>query len=120
MTLDYEKSPPTNSTHDHVYTTLLGVLAFLLVLGIVSLLHVRHMSQLRGDPAEALLFPAAIEACYVVAILIGLVIRVVFPAYRRWPTIGLNIILLLCFPLGTALGFYGLRRVDKNLPRSSI
>ena len=56
MTLDYEKSPPTNSTHDHVYTTLLGVLAFL----------------------------------------------------------------LLCFPLGTALGFYGLRRVDKNLPRSSI
>jgi hypothetical protein len=42
--------------------------------------------------------------------------RLAFPAQRRWPTLGLNIVLLLFIPFGTALAVYGLWKVDKNLP----
>jgi hypothetical protein len=115
MTLDYQK--PTRSAHDHIYSTLLGVLGFLFILGMVSLIAVRHMAQARGEPADALLIPIGTEGCLTAAIAVVLFIRVVFPAYRRWPTLGLNIILLVFVPVGTALGIYGLWKVDKNLPR---
>jgi hypothetical protein len=50
---------------------------------------------------------------------ISLLVRLVFPAYRRWPTVGLNVLLLLCFPLGTALAIYGFWKVDKQIGQDS-
>jgi hypothetical protein len=42
-------------------------------------------------------------------------IRIFAPQKRKWPTLALNIILLVMFPFGTILGIYGLRKVDKKL-----
>jgi hypothetical protein len=43
-----------------------------------------------------------------------LVIRLAFPAHRKWPTVALNIVMLMLVPLGTALGIYGLWKVDRT------
>ena len=119
MTLDYKTpTPPTTTTHDHIYTTLLGVLGFLMITAIVTLAMIRMMPTIPAESRTILLMPLATEGLFLAAIVLVLFIRLVFPAYRRWPTMGLNIILLLFVPFGTALAIYGFLKVDKNLPRT--
>jgi len=65
-----------------------------------------------------LLIPLAVEGCFLIAMVVVLVIRIGFPTCRRWPTLGLNIVLLIMFPVGTALGVFGLMKVDKRLAMS--
>jgi hypothetical protein len=54
-----------------------------------------------------------VMACYVVLIALALVLRWALPASRRVFTIALSVVLLLYVPLGTALGIYGLWKVDR-------
>lgn len=61
-------------------------------------------------------FILLINVCYFLFEVSILILRVGFPANRKWPTIAQNIVLLLSFPLGTVLGVYGLWKVDKQLP----
>jgi uncharacterized membrane protein YqjE len=61
----------------------------------------------------------AMEGLFLAVTLAVLVIRIFFPAYRRWPTFGINIILLLWLPFGTALAVYGFLKVDKKLSEIS-
>lgn len=61
---------------------------------------------------------AYVAICYFVASVTVLVVRIWFPAKRRWVTLALNIALLLYAPFGTAIGAYGLFRVDKRLRQS--
>jgi hypothetical protein len=42
-----------------------------------------------------------------------LVIRLALPAYRKWLTVALNIVLLMLVPFGTALAVYGLWKADR-------
>jgi glycopeptide antibiotics resistance protein len=120
MTLDYKSpAPPTTTNHDHVYTTLLGVLGSFLIIGMVTLASMRQRPGITSEARAAFLNALMIEGCFFAAIALGLLIRLVFPAYRRWPTLGLNIVLVLFVPLGTALAIYGFWKVDKNLPRDS-
>jgi hypothetical protein len=120
MTLDYKaRTPPTTTRHDHIYTTLLGVLAMLLVMAMLTLNAMRLGPAMDSAGRSILLVPLAVEGCYVAAIVVVLLIRIAFPASRRWPTLGLNIMLLLFIPIGTALAVYGFWKVDKNLPRES-
>jgi len=56
------------------------------------------------------------EAAYLAAIVITLILRGKSPAAGRIATTALNIVLLVLFPLGTALGIYGLMKVDKQSP----
>src|SRR4051812_46830929 len=116
MTPDYETPirATTTSNHDHVYTTILGVLAFFVVIGMVTLNALRNRPGIDPDAKAALLLPLSVEGCFLAAVVLILAIRLVFPPHRRWPTLGLNIALLLFFPLGTALGIYGLMKVDKQ------
>ncbi len=115
MTLDYGRpAPPEKANHDHIYTTLLGVLGFFVLIGMVSLM--RISKRLKDSDGKAVIsLVLGVEGCFLGAIVVGLVIRLAFPPYRRWPTFGLNIILLMLVPLGTVLGIYGLRKVDRRV-----
>src|SRR5688572_24563074 len=119
MTLDY-KSPDARSTsnHDHIYTTLLGVLGFFLIIGMITLYSIRQRPGATTESKTALGNVLLIDGCFLAAIMLVLLIRIVSPANRRWPTLGLNIILVLFVPIGTALAIYGFWKVDKNLRNS--
>ena len=118
MTLDYKSpAPPSTSNHDHIYTTILAVLGFFLIIGMVSLASMRLRPGATIESKAALLRVLVIDGCFLAAIALVLLIRLVFPAYRRWPTLGLNIILVLFVPIGTALAIYGFWKVDKNVAR---
>jgi hypothetical protein len=116
VSLDYHTpSPPPKPRHDQIYTTLLGVVCVLVLLGIVSVHFISKLSTMTPDVRAILMMEAGIEAIYLLFLLAVLLVRLIYPSYRRWPTLGVNILLLLFFPFGTALGIYGLWKVDKNL-----
>jgi hypothetical protein len=106
---------PTVTRHDKIYTMLLGVLGFLLAIAIVTLAVVRLQPTIPADSRNILLVPLFTEGLYLIAILIVFLIRLISPAHRRWPTLGLNILLLLVVPIGTALAVYGFLKIDKDL-----
>jgi drug/metabolite transporter (DMT)-like permease len=122
MTLDYYSAPPsTTTTHDRVYTILLGCLSLLCALGSFTAIAVlAYYPPREGD--------LSISQELIVLIIYGLVflatfpvllIRVRFPTRRKRPTWWLNIALLIVIPLGTILAVYGLWKVDKKLPKIS-
>ena len=57
---------------------------------------------------------ASVYAVYGAAIIATLIIRWRWPEIGRIVTKALNLFLLLFFPFGTAVGVYGLRKVDKD------
>ena len=116
MTLDYHSPPRAQKTaHDHIYTTLLAVFAFFLLIGVGSLIWIRTLPNPGGTDRSALLFPIIIESMYVVASIAIVIRRIAAPRVRRWPTFALNCILIPMIPLGTALAIYGFWKVDKNI-----
>ena len=62
---------------------------------------------------------AFVAGCYVVAVIVTLAVRFTAPSYRRTVTRAMNIVLLLHFPLGTALGVYGLLKADRPEPTAA-
>jgi hypothetical protein len=114
MALNYQTPPdPTPKNHNAVYTSLLGVLAFFLLLGIGSSVMQMHLPKIPPVVRTVFEFTIFVEASYIAAIVVVLLIRIFSPAHARWPTFALNIILLIGFPFGTALAIYGLLKVDK-------
>ncbi|MDP9172907.1 MAG: hypothetical protein M3O30_03465 [Planctomycetota bacterium] len=105
----------TPSTHDYVYTSLLGAFGFFLLIGMIMLGWMRFLPTIDADGRFILLMLICIEGVFLTAICAVLVIRIAFPAYRRWPTLWLNIILLLMVPIGTVLAIYGFWKVDKGM-----
>ena len=103
----------TRANHDTIYSVLLAVVTFF---QLMSTTMMGFMTMRPGLPAESAwvlrlvfvveLFPLLLEV-------VVLIIRIAFPAYRKWPTVVLNIVLLPWLPFGTALGIYGLWKVDK-------
>jgi uncharacterized membrane protein YqjE len=70
-----------------------------------------------GQPAETIWVMQmifGIFVCFWLFVVGVLVIRIVLPAYRKWPTVALNVVMLMMIPFGTALGIYGLWKVDKS------
>jgi hypothetical protein len=59
-----------------------------------------------------------IYAALVAGMVVILILRGTAPGAGRIATKALNIVLLVVFPLGTALGIYGLMKVDKDGPRA--
>jgi hypothetical protein len=96
----------------------LGVFAFFIVLGMASLVSMRLRRGADPDAKFVFLMTMFFEASYFVAIVSVLLIRLLASKYRRWPTLGLNIILLILIPFGTALAIYGFWKVDKQLPKA--
>ena len=101
--------------HNRIYTILLIVLAFWEVLSIISVEFVSHSPTMEQQSRWAMQMVACLEAAFLVAMVTTLILRGVAPGAGRIATKALNIILLLLLPLGTALGIYGLLKVDKDI-----
>jgi hypothetical protein len=102
--------------HNRIYTILLIVSAFLLLTSIITMLSMTRMPGIAPDAQWVFEMTACSEAAYLAAIVITLILRGKSPAAGRIATTALNIVLLVLFPLGTALGIYGLMKVDKQSP----
>jgi hypothetical protein len=85
----------------------------------ITLKFIGHLPQQQNQAMPIFSMIIAMEGLFLAAILAVLVIRIFFPAHRRWPTFGINIILLLWLPFGTALAIYGFLKVDKKIPKIS-
>jgi hypothetical protein len=109
-------SPDESSAarHDRVYTVLLIVLAFLCGLGMISIGFMSRNPKLAPESRWVFQMTACIYAALLAAMVVTLILRGVAPRAGRTATMALNIILLIVFPLGTALGIYGLIKVDKD------
>jgi hypothetical protein len=92
----------------------LGVWAFFTLLGIGVLVNIARRPSTTPERAMREWSYAYIHGCYLVAMIVVLSIRLLRPMKRRWPTLALNIALLINFPVGTALAIYGLMRADKK------
>jgi len=101
------------SRHDRTYTVLLIVLAFFLGISIIEFAFLKRAPSTPPESRWVFEMIACINAAFVVAIVTTLILRGVAPSAGRIATTALNIILLFAFPFGTALGIYGLRKVDK-------
>jgi hypothetical protein len=106
----------SKSQHDTVYSVLLGALAFFQLLGAVTLWWVTQMPTFQANSAWAIHMVISIQVCFLLFEVVVLIIRVAAPAHRKWPTVALNVVLLISFPIGTIIGIYGLWKVDKTHP----
>ena len=105
--------------HERIYAILLTVFAFYLLTSIGTFVLVACLLGSGKDASRNVIGAAMyhmvyITACLLVFVLTALVLRFARPAAGRIVTKALNIVLLLGFPLGTALGIYGLWKVDRD------
>lgn len=105
---------PARSVHDVLYTVLLGVVAFFQLVGVVTLWAVSQRPGITDESRTTLHAIIGIELCFLFFDVGILILRIALPAYRKWPTLALNIVLLMVFPFGTALSIYGFWKVDKS------
>src|SRR4051812_12309142 len=105
--LPYGTVPP-RPIHDTVYTVVLGVLAFLQLIAILTLWWATHLPNKATEATWAIHLVISIQLCFLIFEVTVLLIRILAPKYRKWVTVTLNIILLLSFPVGTIVGVYGL------------
>ena len=102
------------SRHDTIYNSLLGAIGFLLLLGGVGMFTLSQSPDLPPESRWVFRMSMAVGAAYALAAAVTLVVRFKAPAAaRRTVTMAMNVVLLLYFPLGTALGIYGLWKVDR-------
>lgn len=104
--------------HSRTYTILLIVLAFFCVISVITMLSFSQSPTMEPESRWVFVMTAAIEALFVVAIIVTLILRGTAPAAGRIATKALNIVLLVLFPFGTALGIYGLMKVDRDGQRA--
>jgi hypothetical protein len=114
--LNYAPPPAESRTarHNRIYTVLLIALAFFYVLGMISILSISRSPAMRPESRWTLQMVVWIYTALIAAMVATLILRGVAPRAGRIATMSLNIILLILFPFGTALGIYGLWKVDKG------
>jgi hypothetical protein len=105
---------PTTVNPARPYTIALIVLAFLLLAGVGDMVFLRHYGETPPTAKPIYVLIAYLGGLYVLAIAATVALRAWAPAAGRIATVALNIILLLAFPFGTAVGIYGLWRVDRT------
>jgi len=113
--LPYATPLPPGSRHDTIYTALLGALCAMSLLGTVMM---GVMTRAPGQAPETVWVLKVVFVMYLVFLLLQvavLIIRIAFPQHRKWPTVALNVFLLLWLPFGTALGIYGLWKADRGI-----
>jgi hypothetical protein len=103
-------TPKPRLNHDKIYTRCLGVVIiwtgfFIVVCG---------QNILNGEePRASLWLMIWINVVYLVAEVSVMSVRVRFSAYRKWPTLALNLLLFPYAPFGTILSIYGLLKADR-------
>lgn len=114
--LDYAPPPVESAAarHNRIYGALLMALALFLAMGMVSLFFVSRNPTFSPESRGVLEMIIGVYAVLMAAMVVTLILRGVAPRAGRIATMGLNIVLLIVFPFGTALGIYGLLKVDKG------
>ena len=115
-TLNYSQTPELpESRHNRIYNSLLLAASVLCSFGIVSLWFISQSPVIKADDG-AWMFQMIIGfyVLLIMAMVTTLILRQKSPAIGRICTMALNIVLLLFFPFGTALGIYGLWKVDRR------
>src|SRR4051812_8767344 len=116
--LSYAPPPLEAATtrHNRIYSALLIALAALFALGMISIFSISHSPTIPPESQWTLELVIRIYAALLAAMVATLTLRAVAPRAARTATMALNIVLLIVFPFGTALGIYGLLKVDKGAP----
>jgi hypothetical protein len=112
------------SIHERIWIALVGAFGFFCVNGMVTMLFlIRGVHAKPGSsPPDTwvLEYVAVVMAMHALAIAATIVMRFVKPPVGRVMTKALNIIMLISmFPIGTAIGIYGLWKVDRR-PRDVV
>ena len=113
--LNYTQASETpQARHNRIYTSLLIALAIFYLIGSVSIWSISRKAATQPDADW--LFPviAGTYVVFVAAMITTVVLRFKAPVVARVVTMALNVVLLVLFPFGTALGIYGLLKVDKQ------
>jgi hypothetical protein len=100
--------------HNRIYTVLLIVLAFFYGVSIISMTFMSRSPTVAPESRWVFQMTACINAAFVAAMIATLVLRAVAPGAGCVATKALNIIMLVLIPFGTALGIYGLLKVDRD------
>jgi Ca2+/Na+ antiporter len=88
------------------------------LLGILSLTGMMNRPGIDAQGRWALGVARNMNVCIMLFCVAILVVRKTLPAQRKWITRVLNILLLISFPIGTAIAIYGLLKADKNADSS--
>src|SRR4051794_35561392 len=114
--LNYAPPPVESATarHNRIYTALLLAFALFCVLGMISLFVISRSPTMPPESRRSLQMIDGIYGVLVAAMAATLILRGVAPRAGRIATMALNVVLLIVFPFGTALGIYGLLKVDKG------
>jgi hypothetical protein len=112
--LPYATPASPRSKHDTIYTALLGVTSFFSLIGAIEMWFLAYRTPLAPESRWAIQFVFCLMLLLTTIQAAVLLIRIFLPARRKWVTVTLNIILLAAVPWGTALGIYGLWKVDKG------
>ena len=110
-------APPAESPsarHNRIYTVLMIVQAVFLGFGMISTTFMLGNPAVSPESRRVFQMILSFYAVLIAAIIVTLILRRTAPSAGRIATMALNIILLLVFPFGTALGIYGLMKVDKD------
>ena len=114
--LDYAPPPVESAAarHDRIYSALLVALAVFLAMGMVSLFFMSRGPTFSAESRGVLEMVIGVYGVLIAAMVVTLILRGLAPRAGRIATMGLNVVLLIVFPFGTALGIYGLLKVDKR------
>jgi hypothetical protein len=112
-TLPYATPAPPRS-HGPVFTALLIVVGLLCFLIIGQFFIMRKTGMFPDQPPFVFYYIIFMQSLFLFAIVLAIVLRASFPSLRRTITIAVSIFLLLHFPFGTAVGIYGLSKVDRS------
>jgi hypothetical protein len=108
---------PETCNANRNYNIAMIVLALLYGLGALPIM---LMTAMPMNPAMnqtgkwAMNFSAAMSGLVDLLIVVTLILRATTQDFGRLWTKAVNIFLLICFPFGTAVGIYGLWKVDKQ------
>jgi hypothetical protein len=99
---------------NRVYTVMLIMLAFFLLLGIGQMITLRHWVDASPRGRVVLDYIKVAYGAYFAAILLTLFLRAKNPSAGRVAATALNLALLAMIPFGTVVGIFGLAKVDKE------
>jgi hypothetical protein len=97
-----------------VYSVLLGVTTFFSLVSALEMWFLAYRAPISAESRWAMQLIFCMMLLLTVVQGSVLLVRIFMPARRKWVTVTLNIILLFAVPWGTALGIYGLWKVDKG------
>jgi hypothetical protein len=109
--------------HNRLYFAVLITLGLYSLSGVgmlVVLIGIAPAARPRVRLPDWSLAPLAIvNGFYLAAVIVTLVFRLARPPVGKRSTKALNLLLLVAPPFGTALGIYGLWKVDKDMPAAA-